>query len=89
MDLKTNNMKKITYLLLALIGLMMLLPFVSDAQKRRVGEYYHVGAPTFSATGVNDLSIDTKNGQVWEYFTKSTSLSIPKRWRMPTGLRIT
>jgi hypothetical protein len=57
----------------------------AQTPKRRVGEYHGAnGKPTWAATGVNDLAIDYVNEQVWEYYTKSTTIAVTDRWRVVT-----
>ena len=81
-------MKKLTYLLLSLIALMMLLPFTSDAQ-RHVGEYYDQGRLSKTASAVNDLFIDTKAQKVYRYYTSSSTVPVSQRWVQVTDTSIT
>jgi len=71
-----------------LLLLLLILPLTLTAQ-RRVGEYYRIGKPATNASGVNDLSIDSKANQVWEYYTNSSTVSTANRWRLVTDTSVT
>ena len=84
------SMKTITKTIYAIALTILAFASTTEAQtKRRVGEYYVTTKPTFAATAVNDLAIETPIRKVWEYYTNSTTVTTENRWREVTDTAIT
>lgn len=68
-----------------LLFILLLLPFMVEAQTKSVREYVNMytGAPNITSGTIGDLSIDTKLGTVYEYY-KSSGSPNSTRWRKLT-----